>query len=280
MFDHWFDLGHRDLGRGRNRVGHHHATGKTQGEPSAVHRGHAGGVVNPVRDRQPAAAAVERGELIGAEPEHRDAQGVEELQRLGQVEERLRAGGHGDNRMTRQCVQVRAHIAAEMVVAVHAADAAGREHGDAGQSGKGDRSGDGRHADVPALRDGDRQVALGALAGPVQDTLVVGRVDADAGNTIDHRGQRRDRPTGPDRRRASGEDLSVEGDRKPERARDRRLEGDDRLAVGERVGNLGMDDEHGGGSRGHGRRRYPRCASIDPCRAADGPPLPRPWSRS
>ena len=85
--------------------------------------------------REPARAAVERGELAGAVAEDGHTQRVEHLERLGQIQEGLRPRSDGDDAMAGQRTEVGAHVAGQMVVAMNAADAAGREHGHADQGG-------------------------------------------------------------------------------------------------------------------------------------------------
>ena len=111
-----------------------------------------------------------------APAEHRHTDGLEVLERAGQVEERLGAGAHRDDRVVGDGVEVGRHVAGRLGAAVDAADAAGGEHGDPGGRGQRQRRRDRRGAERPPLGDGDRQVALGDLARRPEDAVVlVGR---------------------------------------------------------------------------------------------------------
>ena len=99
--------------------------------------------------RQPRRPGVERREPVVPPAEHRHADGLEVLERARQVEERLRPGTHRDDRVMGQRVEVGADVAGELGPAVHAADAAGGEHRDAGGGGERHRRRHGRRAELP-----------------------------------------------------------------------------------------------------------------------------------
>ena len=63
----------------------------------------------------------------------------------------------------------------------------------AGGGGEGDRRAHGGRPELPALGDGDGEVALGRLASGAEDPLVLGRLEPDTGHTVEHGGDRRDR---------------------------------------------------------------------------------------
>ncbi len=71
-------------------------------------------------------------------------------------------------------------VARALDAAVHAADAAGREHVDPYGRGERERCGHGRDADRRAARDRDGELALGNLHAAVQDALVFGDFESDA----------------------------------------------------------------------------------------------------
>ena len=79
----------------------------------------------------------------------------------GEIEERLRTGADRDDRMRRDRAEIRADVARAFDAAVHAADAAGREHVDPYRRGERERCGNSRDADRRALRDRDGELALG-----------------------------------------------------------------------------------------------------------------------
>ena len=62
-----------------------------------------------------------------APPQNGDADRFEVLERPGQVEERLRPGAHGHDRVVRERVEVGAHVAGDLGTPVDATDAAGGE---------------------------------------------------------------------------------------------------------------------------------------------------------
>ena len=93
--------------------------------------------------------------------------------------------------------------------AVHAADAAGGEDLDPGRRRERERRRDGGRAELPPLRHGDREIAFSGLARRSEDPLVLGLVEPDPCNAVEHRRERRHRAAGADRSRAPDERLGV-----------------------------------------------------------------------
>ena len=110
----------------------------------------AAGVVEPERRGRPDVARPEGGQRVLADGDHRDAAGLEHLERLGQVEDRLGAARDDGDRGLGQLLEVGGDVEARLGAAVHAADAAGGEDLDAGEAGADHRRGDGGRAG-PAL---------------------------------------------------------------------------------------------------------------------------------
>ena len=92
---------------------------------------------------RPAVARPEGGERVLAEGDHRHAAGLEHLERLRQVEDRLGAAGDDGDRGLGELLEVGGDVEARLGAAVHAADAAGGEDLDAGEAGADHRRGDG-----------------------------------------------------------------------------------------------------------------------------------------
>jgi hypothetical protein len=129
--------------------------------------------------RQPRRAGVERREPVVTPAEHGGADGLEVLQRSGEIEERL---GPADTVIT-GCEAI-ASRSAEMSpvssrTAVHTADPAGGEHAHPGRRSDRHRRRHGGCADIPPLPDGDGHIAFGGLARRPEDTFVlrVGQAD-------------------------------------------------------------------------------------------------------
>ena len=133
------------------------------------------------RDGQPGGARVERREPVVAPAEHRDAGRLQVLQRASEVEERLRAGAHRDDRVVGDGVEVGGHVAGR------ARRRGGRRRcrrwrtpRHARRGGQGDGRRHRRGPDVPALGDGDGEIALGRLAGRSEDPPVLAGIQPDA----------------------------------------------------------------------------------------------------
>ncbi len=84
--------------------------------PAAVgqHGRDLGGRLDPVRHPQPRRPRVERREPVVAPAEHGDAGRLEVLQRPGQVEERLGAGAHRDERVVGDGIEVGGDVAGDL----------------------------------------------------------------------------------------------------------------------------------------------------------------------
>ena len=108
---------------------------------------------------RPAVARPEGGERVLAEGDDRHAAGLEHLERLRQVEDRLGAGGDHGDRGLGEFLEVGGDVEGRLGAAVDAADAAGGEDLDAGEARADHRGGDGGRAG-PAL--GQRHGEVGA----------------------------------------------------------------------------------------------------------------------
>src|SRR5206468_2299716 len=105
-------------------------------------------------DGKPARAPVEGGKLVGAEAEHGDAEGLEHLDRLLQVEHRLRARAHHGHREAGEGHEVGRDVAGLRGAAVDTPDPPGREHLDPDARG---REQGGRHGGRPRLPAGEHR---------------------------------------------------------------------------------------------------------------------------
>ncbi len=131
---------------------------------------------------------------LAAMADDRHAARLQHLQRLFDVEDRLGAGRHDDDRRARQLVEIGRDVEALFRALVHAADAAGGEHLYPGHM-RGDHGGGDRGA--AGARLGDRKAEIGArqLHGVTRHgqrfALAVGKPDLDAAG--DHGDCRRHR---------------------------------------------------------------------------------------
>jgi len=121
----------------------------------------------------------------------RHAESLQHLERARQVEERLGPRRNGDHRMSRERGKIGAHIAVQLRTAMHTANATGGEHRDSGERGECQRC---RHrcgTDGPPFGDCDRKITLGHLARWPEDALVLGVVEPDSSDSVDHGSHRR-----------------------------------------------------------------------------------------
>ncbi len=229
------------------RVGHDQAaSGRPQRFAGVHHGGDLGRRVDPPLDAMPRVPQVEAGEGMGAEAEHGDAQGLQPFQGCAHVEDRLHPGADDGDRQGGQREQVGRLVPRVAGIAVHAAEAAGREHVDAYLCGQMGRRRDSCRAMAGARCHG-RQVARTHLddlvaAGDLRQRVVV---QPDARGTRHERDRRRDRAGGPHGVLDLACDAQVVGARQAV-ADDRRLERDDRPAGRQRVGDLWMHRDHEG----------------------------------
>ena len=227
---------------GRNGVRDHDALPVAERVLRPHDRGDLGGGIHRPVELNGTLAQPEAREDARAVPDDRDAQGLEPLERRGDVEHRLHPGAHHGDRRVREGRQVGRLVERVGRAAVHAAEPARGEHADAGERGEvRRRSHRGRGA--RAARLDDRQVAharLGeVLVGDAPHALVV---EADPRDAVEH-GDRRGRHAlvAQDALELAGR-LEVARAGKPVRD-DRGLERDDRSPAFERGGDLFRDDE-------------------------------------
>ncbi len=126
-----------------------------------------------------------------APAEHGYPDGLEVLERARQVEEGLRPGAHGHDRMVRQGVEVGGDVTGGLGAAVHTADAPGGEDPYPRVMGQRDGGRDRCRAERPALRDGDGHVPLGNFAGLPEYPLMLRDVEADPRHPVEHGRHRR-----------------------------------------------------------------------------------------
>ena len=125
-------------------------------------RGQRGRAVEPARRGQAAGAAVERRELVAAVDDHGHAKRLQPFEREADVEDALDARRDDGHRGDGQFGEIGGDVEGGGRAAVHAADAAGGEHADAGQRGDAHRGGD-RGGPGGAGGDQPRQIAGGGL---------------------------------------------------------------------------------------------------------------------
>ncbi len=229
-----------------NRHGQQHA--RRRPRRRRVDAGDLVGRLDPVRRLQTRRPGVERREPVVLPAEHRHPDRLEVLERPGEVEKGLRPGTHRDHVMMGEGVEVGGDVAGELRTAMDAADAAGGEHRDAGGGGDRHRGRHRRGAELPALGDRHRDVALGHLAGRSEDAADLAVVQSDPHRPVEDGRDCRYRAAVTDRRRTAVERLAVGRRRQAEVGEDRRLERDDRPSFGER-----RRDFVGTGRRDHGR---------------------------
>jgi hypothetical protein len=126
---------------------------------------------------------------------------------------------------------------------VHAADPTGAHEADPDAPADRERAADRRRADR-VLHGGRGEVARAELARLGVEALELRLVEPDAHGTVEHADRRRHRAGLPDATLALQSHRDALARRKAVRDQ-RRLEGDDRSAVAERVLHLSGDDHHG-----------------------------------
>ncbi len=189
------------------------------------------------------------------------------LERAGEVEERLGAGAHGDERVVGDGAEVGGHVTGHLGAAVHAADATGGEHRDAGGVGQGQRRRHRRGAVRPRRATATARSRSAALrAGPQMRSCSLG-VDAHPGDAVEHGREGGHGAGRPHRGDAALERFGVGRLGQAEVGEDRRLERHDRRAVGQGVGHLGV---HEWGERHAGILPGRSAAAEGPGRAAEG----------
>ncbi len=153
----------RDLGLGRDRVGDELPPRQAEPRPHAVGARDGGRVVEAERARKPRVARPEGRQRVLPEGDHRHAPGLEHLQRLRQVEDRLGPARHHRHRGLRQLLEIGRDVEARLGAAMHPADAAGGEDLDPRQPRADHRRGHGRRA-RPPLGQGHGEVGPRQLA--------------------------------------------------------------------------------------------------------------------
>ena len=179
--------------------------------PSGEDAGDFIGRLDPMGNGEAGRAGVERREPVVLPSEHRRSCGLEELQRAGQVEERLRTCRHGDHRVRGNRVEVGRDVTRQLRPSVHPTDAAGGEHRHARSRGDRHRCRHRRRPEVPSLADGDGDIAFCRLAGRAEDPLVflVGQAQSD--DPVEDRGHRRHSPACAHRCDAPIERVTIVG---------------------------------------------------------------------
>ena len=202
------------------------------------------GIVDPMRYREATRPAVERGERIGAVAQHRHAKGLEMLDRLAQVEERLRTGANRRDRIPGNSAEIGADVAGHRIASVHTADSTGGEYGHTGGRGQGDRRRHGRRAHRPTLGDGDAEIAFGCFGGRAEHSLEFSFGQTNPRHAVDDRGEGGNCSGRPDGSDAALKGFMIRRRWQAKVRKDRRLEGDNASPVGLGLLNL-FGDNHG-----------------------------------
>jgi hypothetical protein len=95
--------------------------------------------IDASRNGDPTRSHGERRQLVDTQPQHRNAQGLEVLERAGQVEERLCPRADRDHAMASNRPEVGADVAGQVGVAMHPSDASRGEHRDPHRIGQKER---------------------------------------------------------------------------------------------------------------------------------------------
>ena len=117
-----------------NRIGDKEAAGADV----ALQADHAGEIAEPIAavlELKAGRARVEGGELVGAVADDRDPLGLQEFERLPEVEDRFGAGADDGDPSAGKLDQIGGDVERFFGAAVHAADAAGGENFDARKGG-------------------------------------------------------------------------------------------------------------------------------------------------
>ena len=170
------------------------------------------GSVEPPRRRQAAGAAVERRELVAAVDHHRHTEGLQTLEGQPDVENALDARRDDRNRGHRQFGEIGGDIEAGRGAAVHAADAAGGEDADIGESCNAHRGRDRRRAGEAGGHQ-PRQIARCRFvdAGFLRQPLELQGVEANAAHAVQHSDGRGRRPVLAHNRLNLGGEFDVLG---------------------------------------------------------------------
>ena len=141
----------------RNRIGDQ----EPAGADVALKPNHAGEIVKPIAamlELEAGRAGVEGRELVGAVADDRDPLGLEEFERLADIEDRFGAGANDRDAGARKLDQIGGDVERLLGAAMHAADAAGGEDFDVREPGDEHRRGD-RRARRAFARGDQRQIA-------------------------------------------------------------------------------------------------------------------------
>ena len=134
---------------------------KPAGADLALQADHPGEIVKPVAamfELEAGGAGVEGRELVGPVADHRDPLGLQELERLPDVEDRFGAGAHDRDAGARKLDEIGGDVECLLGAAVHAADPAGGEDFDARERSDKHRRRD-RRACRAFARGDQRQIA-------------------------------------------------------------------------------------------------------------------------
>src|SRR6266576_4297029 len=164
-------------------------------------RGFLGGL-DAGGDRRPAGGGVKERQLVRAEAEDGDAEGLERLGGRADVEQRLGPGADDERRRTGELGQVGRDVWPLGEAAVDAADPAGPEEADSCETADGERAADGRRPES-SLRRAGSEIPRAGLAGGragLAEAHQLARAKADGDYAVEHPDRRRNRPAGANRR--------------------------------------------------------------------------------
>ena len=226
-----------------DRVPDDNAGADVEIEMGAHRIGQRADVVEPRVDAKAALPRVERGELVGPETQHWNAERFQQLTRSRKIENRLGTGTHNGDRKPRERGHIGRHVSGVGSAPVHAANAAGRDHANAGFVRRHHRCRDRRRSPAAGDKMGREvaQIQLDRVAarGKLRDFVAL---QTDAEPSVDDADGGRKGALGGDGRLQHGADLDPFRMGKAVRHQCG-LERDYGAARGDRVGNrLGDND--------------------------------------
>jgi hypothetical protein len=189
-----------------------------------------GDVLDARRNGETAGAHREGRKLVTGHTQHGHADRFQVFERARQVEERLGTGAHRHHWVRGECAEVGRNVAVFVDAAVHAANAAGGEHRNTCSVGEQQRRRHRGGTEIPALCDGEGELALTDLAGGTEDESVLRFVEAHPRHATDDGGDCRHCTSSADRSKAAVQRFGVLRGGEPEVGKDRGLECHDRAA--------------------------------------------------